>query len=260
MIKGLGSFTLIKNEGLFIKAHLDSWLPHLAQMVFFDGNSTDGTLEIIKQAQQGEFGSKIKLFENKDPKNLEEDYTKLSNECMWSLDTDFATFLHPDMFYVSGGANITDDAMAATMNMKSYAGEPNGIIYEIKGRGEKWKNIYRLRNPNMGAHYFGTYGAQNEDTYFSEITGDCHEHYGQSLDLYPYNIYNSNLLVAHYSDVRPLARRLDRMTKCLINQGYTPEQAKTAAPLHPRVSFKEGQGFSFIPVEVPVFLGEKLEV
>jgi len=259
MIKGLGSFCLIKNEGLFIKAHLESWLPHLEQAVFYDGNSTDGTLEIIKEAQRGEFGDRIKLVENKDPKNLTDDYTRLSNEAMWALDTDLAMFCHADMFILKPGI-LPEDTIAATIDIRSFAGNPHETMYEIKGRGTKWKNIYRLRNPDLGAHYFGTYGAQNEDTYFSEITGNQHEHYGQAFDQYPYPVYNSGIQVAHYSDVRPYARRLDRMVKCLINQGKTKEQAEKIAPMHPRVSLKDGGGFTFVPVETPVFLGEKLEV
>lgn len=258
-MKNLGSYCLVKNEALFIKAHLDSWLPHLGQMVFYDGNSTDGTLEIIKEAMRGEFGAKIKLVENKDPKNLEEDYTKLSNEAMWAVDKDFAIFLHPDMFLDehSKVKEFPEGCIAASITLKSYAGEPNGTIYEVIGRGQKWKNIYRLRNPDLGAHYFGAYGAQNEDTYFSEITGDSHNHYAEDFVKYPYPVHDSGITVAHYSDVRPYARRIDRMVKCLVNQGHSLEQAKKMAPLHPRVSFKDGMGFSFKPVETPVFLGGK---
>lgn len=259
MIKGLGSFTLIKNEKTFIKAHLKSWLPVLEQLVFFDGNSTDGTLEIIKEAINSEYGYKIKLFENKDIKDLTSDYEKLSNECMWSLDTDLAVFLHPDMFLENNEVfnQLPDGIIAATINIKSYAGEPNGDIYEIKGRGEKWKNIYRLRNPDLGAHYHGSYGAQNEDTYFTEITGSNHEHFGQSFNKYPYKIHDSGLNVLHYSDVRPYARRMDRMVKCLINQGYPKDTAMAYAPNHPRVSLKDGSGFKFIKVDKPIFLEGK---
>lgn len=257
-MKNLGSFCLIKNEGLFIKAHLDSWLPHLGQMVFFDGGSTDGTLEAIKIAQKGPYGEKIKLLEGKDPKDLTEDYVRLSNEAMWSVDCDLAIFLHPDMFLLKPG-KLPEDTIAATISLKSFAGEPKGPYYEIQGRGTKWKNIYRLRKPNLGAHYHGFYGAQNEDTYFSEITGDSHEHYNQDFKRYPYSVVDSGIEVAHYSDVRPFARRMDRMIKCLVNQGHTREEAEKMAPLHPRVSFKSGGGFKFIPVETPVFLGERWE-
>jgi hypothetical protein len=260
MIKGLGSFCLIKNEATFIKAHLKSWLPHLEQMVFFDGDSTDGTLEAIKDAQRGEFGARIKLYEHKDPTDLTEDYQRLSNEAMWALDTDLAIFLHPDMFYMGGKPHLPEGTIAATTSLRSYAGNPGDVLYEISGRGQRWKNIYRLRNPDLGAHYFGTYGAHNEDTYFSEITGDKHEHFGEDFARYPYQVVDSGLLVAHYSDVRTPARRFDRMVKCLINQGKTPEAARVIAPQHPRVSLRSGNGFTFTPVEPPVVLDSREEL
>ena len=258
-MKNLGSFCLIKNEITFIQSHLESWLPHIGQMVFLDGHSTDGTLEIIKAAQKGEFGGKIKLLEGKDPVNLEADYERLSNEAMWAVDMDFAAFIHPDMFLANGSKinAFPEGCIAAITNIKSYAGEPDGTIYEIAGRGTKWKNIYRLRNPDLGAHYHGYYGAQNEDTYFREITGDSYEHHGQDFHKYPYPVYDSGINVLHYSDVRPYARRYDRMVKCLMNQGHSLEQAKKIAPNHPRVSLKNGMGFTFKAVETPVFLGGK---
>ena len=68
-------------------------------MVFYDGNSTDGTLETIKHYKANQpHGYKIKLCENKDIKDLTSDYQKLSNECQWDVDKDLAIFLHPDMF------------------------------------------------------------------------------------------------------------------------------------------------------------------
>lgn len=250
----IGSFCLIKNELQFINNHLSAWLPFLDSMVFFDGQSTDGTLDIIRGfIKNHEHGKKIILVEDKDPKDLKEDYTRLSNEAMRACLSDLTMFLHPDMFPENGEVlkKIPEDIIAASVNMRSYAGEPNSEVYEIQGRGTKWKNIYRLRNPDLGAHYFGAYGAQNEDTYFSEITGNLHEHYGQDMVQYPYPIYDSGLIVKHYSDVRPYARRLDRMIKCLINQGYGKENAERIAPNHPRVSLKAGNGFMFQKEQVP---------
>ena len=242
----IGSFCLIKNEARFINRHIAEWLPFLDEMVFFDGGSTDGTLEILKQ--YADTSPKIKLFEGKDPSDLQDDYVNLSNGAMWALGTDLAIFLHPDMFPANGETlrRLPDDLIAAAVEMESYAGDPGESIYRIEGRGSAWKTIYRLRNPNLGAHYHGHYGAHNEDTYFSEITGDKHEHYGTDFSKYPYPVNNSGLIIKHFSDVRPYARRLDRMIKCLINQGHSPKAAQEIAPQHPRVSLKDGMGFKFI--------------
>lgn len=250
MLDNLGSFCLIKNEGFFIKKHLESWLPILGQMVFWDGNSTDGTLETIKDFRDNHpFGYKIKLREDKDIKDLTKDYQKLSNECQWDVDKDLAIFLHPDMFFEKVVGEFPHKAVAASVNIRSFAGNPGGPICEIKGRSDKWKNIYRLRNPNLGAHYFGNYGAWNEDTYFSEITGNEHIHYGHDFSKYPYPVPDSGIHLLHYSDLRPYSRRLDRMIKCLINQGHSEAKAKELAPKHPRVSLETGAGFAFEMVD-----------
>lgn len=251
-----GSFCLIKNEGLWIKEHLRSWLPILDGMVFYDGGSTDGTLETIKEAIGGEFGHKITLVEGKDPENLTTAYQRLSNDAMWALKTDMAIFLHPDMMWESGKFELPENCIAATMNIKSYAGNPGQEVYEIIGRGSKWKNIYRLRNPDLGAHYYGFYGAWNEDTYFSEITGEAHDFHHNNFDAYPYPVFHSPIVVRHYSDVRPYERRLDRMVKCLVNQGHK-DNIENIAKAHPRVTLKSGQGFDFKVIETPNFLKGK---
>ena len=249
----LGSYCLIKNEAPWIGPHLASWLPHLDQMSFYDGNSTDGTLEIIKDfIAHHPQGYKIKLVEDKDPKDLKDDYVRLSNEAMWALDTDWAMFLHPDMVAKNPEAvKNVKDGIAYFCHMESYGGEPNGQLLKIAGRGTKWKNIYRLRNPDLGAHYHGWYGAANEDTYFSAITGDVHEFHGEEFDKYPYEVKDSGLHIMHFSDVRTYERRLDRMVKALMNQGYPQSAAEDLAPTHARVTLKDGMGFKFEPAEYP---------
>jgi glycosyltransferase involved in cell wall biosynthesis len=235
----IGSFTIIKNEILWIERHIKEWLPYLDQMVFFDGNSTDGTLEILKKYR-------VTLVENKDPKNLQEDYVRIFNECLRTLDTDFAIFLHPDMFPISGAGKLKHlTGLAAYTHMRVFGGEPNGQIYEETGRANAWKNIMRLRNPDLGLHYYGYYGAANEDLYFEDITGDDHIFYGTNFKAYPYPIFDSDCIIGHYSDVRPYERRLQRMIYSLMNQGLTKEQAAKIAPNHPRVSLKSGDGVEF---------------
>lgn len=256
----IGSFVLVRNEAPWIAAHILSWLPHLSQMVFFDGNSTDGTLEIIRAIQRNETGGeKILLVEDKDPRDLQDDYVRLFDEAMRSLKTDLAFFLHPDMIPARvPGLDHLKDAVAASVSMRSFAGEPGGQLYEIKGRGEAWKSIFRLRNPDLGAHYWGHYGHADEDVYFRAITGSNHRHYGTDFNSYPYIVSDSGIEVLHYSDVRTSARRLDRMVKCLMNNGFDYEKARIKALSHPRVTLKDGDGFRFFPASYPAsFLAAK---
>lgn len=254
----LGSFILIKNEADWIAPHILSVLDYIDEMVFYDGNSTDGTLEIIREIRDKHpHGKKIRLFTDKDPKNLRDDYVKLFDECMHELSTDLAWFLHPDMIVENPESLLKSGkskAFALTTSLRSFAGEPGGKVYEMSGRAAAWKNIYRLKNPDLGAHYFGHYGAGNEDVYFSAVTGDEHIHYGTMVNAYPYQVDDSGIKVLHYSDVRPFSRRLSRMETCLVNQGLNLEDAKQTAASHPRVTLKDGQdasrcGYRFIESE-----------
>ena len=248
-----GSYTLILNEGKWIGPHLASWLPWLAEMVFYDGGSTDGTVEIIRNFQKNsKHGHKIKLFEDKNPSNLREAYVEMFDKCLHDLSTDLAIFGHPDMILIDPG-NLPDlgDGLAYKSHMESFAGEPHGELLRINGRGEWWKHCMRLRNPDLKLHYFGFYGAANEDTYLGEITGDSHDHYGTEFHKYPYPVIDSGIRINHYSDVRTYERRLGRMTTCLIHQGHRPAIAEALAKAHPRVTLKNGNGFSFEPSEYP---------
>lgn len=258
----IGSFTLIKNEAEWIAPCVLQVLPYIDEMVFFDGNSTDGTLEILKEIQKKEEGGyKVKVIENKDPINMEDDYVRLFNECLHTLSTDWAIFLHPDMFVVNPDRLLwmkEQNGIAMFTNLRSFGGEPLGQLYEIQGRGEKWKNVYRLKNPDLGAVYHGYYGASNEDVYHTEIVGNSRDFYGMQFHKYPYEVIDSQLHVLHFSDVRSYERRLGRMIKCLMNQGMPKEAAMARAPLHPRVSLIEEPGFKLIPTEYPpIFIEHK---
>lgn len=256
MAPTIGSFTIVKNERPWIAAHLESWLPFLDEMVFYDGFSKDGTLEILKHYQANhEHGHKIKVFEGKDPADLRDAYVKMFDDCLHELSTDLAAFTHPDMILMEpGNIRNLDGGLSYAISLKSFAGEPGGPVFEIvEGRGKLWKNIYTLK-PDLGLHYFGHYGAANEDCYYREITGDEHEHHGPDTHLYPYSVVDSGVVVHHYSDVRPYERRLGRMVVCMENQGKTDVREKALA--HPRVTLKDGDGFKMVPSEYPAVFAE----
>lgn len=253
----IGVFQLVKNEARWVGPWLMRIIPFVDDVVIFDGNSTDGTLEIIDEIKRKyPEGDKVRVFPDKDTPVLKDDkYTKFFNSAMWELKTDLAWFLHPDMYVVNPEQilKIKDmDSIAMFQKMRSFAGEPDGKLLEIvAGRGQAWKNIYRLRNPDLGAHYHGLYGAANEDVYFSDITGDSHYHYGTEFSKYPYVVNESGLEVLHFSDVRPYARRYDRMKTCLLNQGYSELRAEEIAKQHPRVTLKSDMGFKFEESDYP---------
>lgn len=246
----VGTFMLILNEKPWIEAHLRNITPHIDEAVFFDGGSTDGTLEFLR-----EWSAKhphVRVFEGKNPADMKDSYTTLFNQCLRTLNTEIAVFLHPDQWIDNPERLRTlNPEVAAYVTMHSYAGNPDGQLLRIEGRAARWKNIYRLRNPDLGAHYHGWYGAWNEDVYFSEITGDAHAFYGDRFEMYPYPVEDSGLVVHHFSDVRPYQRRLERMKTCLRHQGHSDAAIEQIAPSHARVSLVDGGGFTFKPAEYP---------
>lgn len=249
----IGTFTLVKNEIPWIKEHVERVAPYLDEMVFFDGDSTDGTLEYLFTAKNKY--PHIKVFEHMDPKDLRDDYVDLFNKCLHSLGTNWAVFLHPDM-WIENPEKFRDIrgfvGQAMSMHMTSYAGEPDKQLYRIKaGRSNQWKNVYRLREPDLGAHYHGWYGAADEDVYFSKITGEQHNFYGPDFSRYPYEVTDSGIKCHHFSDVRSYARRLGRMTTCLINQGCDQGTAESLAKTHPRVTLVGTDYFKLTPCEDP---------
>jgi glycosyltransferase involved in cell wall biosynthesis len=246
----IGTFTIVKNEGEWIAAHVLRALPVIDEMVFFDGNSTDGTLEIIRAIRDTEPGGhKIKLFENRDPNDLQDDYVRVFNDCLREVKSDYAFFAHPDMWLVDPAQVLEAKkkcAVAMSVKLRSFAGEPDGPLFEIKGRGERWKSIHAT---SMGLVYHGHYGAWNEDVYPTAIVGDSREFHGDNFTWYPYGVEESGIELLHFSDVRPYPRRLGRMVTCLMNQGKS--NVVEQASIHPRVTLKDGAGFKFVPAKYP---------
>ena len=236
--KMISTFTIIKNEITFIRANILSIIDYVDEMVFSDGNSTDGTLEAIKHIQAThKNGYKIKLFENKDCKDLKEDYVRLFNWTIKQCEGEYVQFLHPDMIVTNPEAysNIgKTDEIAYYVNMRSFTRDY--ITEIVSGRANWWKNIHRN---SFGLHYWGGYGHAHEDMYNSDVTGDEHRIYADLKD-FKYNVANSGINVCHYSESKTYERRLDKMLKSLITQHprMDKEELLRIAKEHPRVTLK----------------------
>lgn len=246
----IGSFCVVKNENAWIAPHLLRHLPYLDEAVIFDSGSTDGTLEIVEAiAKDSPHGHKIKLFKDRDPSDLKGDYVRVFNDCLAEVKADYAFFAHPD-FWITNPERLREagssQAVALSVKLRSFAGEPGGPLKEIIGRGQRWKAIHNTR---FDLVYHGHYGAWNEDMYPTAIVGDEREFHGEHFEWYPYEVQDSGIELLHFSDVRPLERRYDRMVKCLLNQGQ--KDVENTARNHPRVTLKDGQGFKFVPAEYP---------
>ena len=239
-IMNLGAFTIIKNEANWVGFCVLAAKDHVKEFVYFDGNSTDGTPELLDYLRK-KYGLNIKVVRDQDPKDLQDDYVRVFDDCLKQVKSDYAFFLHPDMIMTKGPSKSLPPVAAYSCNMRSFAGDPGGDIFEFtEGRTNKWKNI--MQNA-FGLHYFGHYGAQNEDMYFSAMTEKEHELY-DSFDKYPYEVFDSGIELFHYSDVRPYPRRLSRMVTCLKNQNPgTDTNFEYAAKNHPRVSLQENSVF-----------------
>jgi len=246
----IGTFTLIKNEVGWVGFNIMSLVGFVDEFVYFDGNSTDGTLELLEYIKK-KYQVNIKIFKDQDCKDLQDDYVKVFNDCLGQVTTDYAWFCHPDMIATELPNRLFKGPLAYYVNLKSFAGEPFETTLEIpQGRTDKWKSIMINK---LGIHYFGHYGATNEDIYLKDVTGDEHIMY-QDFKSYPFEIRDSGIHMNHYSDVRPYARRLGRMVSCLKNQipGTSEELILEMAKTHPRVTLAGDSNFVFKPVtDVP---------
>lgn len=234
-------FSIVKNEADYIGYSIMSMLDHVDAFYYYDGNSTDGTIEIIEYIKtKYDKQNKIHLFKNKDCKDLQGDYVRLWNELLSEIKEDFCFYCHPDMISINAEKikeKFNLDTIRYTVNMVSFAGTKRDKIITA-GREKKWATIYRN---DLGLHFAGYYGAVEEDFYFSAITGNEHIFYDM-LEYLPYKIVNTDLILYHYCDCKPCKRRLDRMVSVLKNTNPTrsEEEIKSMAVTHPRIHFNNG--------------------
>lgn len=254
----IGTFIILKNEAEFLGYHIMSILDYVDEMIFADGNSTDGSLEIIDYIKKKyDKEDKIRLFLDKDCKNLQEDYVNLFNWTLKQVKSEYVWFLHPDMICLNPETikpSLETKGIRYFVGMESIAGETRDLRI-VSGRGGKWATIYRN---DYGLHYYGNYGTTEEDCYFSDFTGDRHEFY-TLVKYLPYNILESGIKLVHFCDCKPYERRLGRMICCLknINPTLSDERIEEIAKKHPRVTLKDGNEFKFTANEKQLEIFEK---
>jgi glycosyltransferase involved in cell wall biosynthesis len=251
----VSAWSVVKNEAQFIGYGLMSILPYVDEVVYFDGNSTDGTLRLLDYIK-GKYDpqNKIKVFLDKDFSDFKQDYVRVFNECMKACSGDYLFYLHPDMICVNPGDLLKRDkwqALAYWAGMRSFAGEDLGL--EItKGRTNAWKLI--MKN-SFGLHYAGYYGSPEEDMYFRSITG---KEYVVHKDMrkYPYEVKDSGINLWHFCECKPKVRREKKMETVLSTNGADPQTIKEALAAHPRVHLEseksEWGDFKFEPRKEPL--------
>ncbi len=240
----LSVFSIIKNESQFIGYGVMSLLPYVDEIVYADGNSTDGTLELldyIKSKYDPE--GKIKVFKGMDCADFKEDYVRLFNELMEKCDGRYLWYSHPDMILTEPG-KLADrgkwDFKAAYVNMRSFAGEDMDMEI-VKGRTDKWKTI--MKN-DFGLHYWGYYGDPHEDMYFKHITGSEHK-VNKDMRRYPFAVEDSGIKVWHMCECKPRKRREQKMETVLKTIYNVPDGKSMFDTVmnHPRVHLQDQNSY-----------------
>lgn len=250
-------FSIVKNEAQFIGYGVMSLLPYVDEIVYADGNSTDGTLDILKHIKKKyDTDGKIKIFERWDFKDFKEDYVRLFNDLMKECHADYLWYCHPDMILTDPGKLIERDsweAKAFYVNIRSFAGEDMNL--EItRGRTNRWKTI--MKNA-FGLHYWGHYGHEHEDMYFQDITGNSHVVHGE-MRKYPFRVEDSGIKLEHMCECKPRKRREQKMDTVLRTISGIKDERHLAEILanHPRVHLQNHDGpwghFRFEPRKDPI--------
>lgn len=257
MTPRISAFSVVKNESQFLPYGLISILPYVDEVVYFDGNSTDGTIKLIQHIQSKyDSQKKIKLHLDKDFKDFKSDYQRVFNECMKACSGDYLWYVHPDMILTNPGTienRSTWNKFAYYVNMRSFGGEEMELEV-VQGRTNKWKTI--MKN-DFGLHYWGDYGHTHEDMYFKEITGSTHWVFSD-MKAYPYEVGDSGIKLSHFCECKPRARREQKMDT-VLRTNYTGQDYKRLDQFisqHPRVSLESGDSqfgkFKFVPRKNPL--------
>lgn len=252
----LSVITPVLNEVDFIGYCVMAALPVAHEFIYLlDEKSSDGTRELLWHLQNIHARGKIQIIDtpNFHPSDTGK-YNAAFNEGIKRMTGDAAWFLHPDMIvtdYPKEG--LKEGPLAFFTHLRSFAKDLQTVY--TKGRCNQWKNIHMNQ---YGLHYFGDYGGIVEDWYHRDITGNAHSHYQTRFDLYPFDVGDSGIYVNHYCEMKPYARRLEKMKTCLKAQypGADEEWIEVAAAHHPRVTLEPGMGqfgtFEYAKTEDPI--------
>lgn len=227
----------VLNESQFIGYSVMSSHPYVEEFVYaISPKSNDGTIDILRYIAKN-YGKVRLLIDPRydfDPMDTIA-YNKSFQDCIAQARGEAIWFQHPDMV-VTKWNDPPEGPLAWWTNVTSYARDMNTVI--TKGRCNKWKNIHAKK---FGLKYLGGYGSANEDFYHSDITGKSLKHFGTDFHMYPYEVADSGIDVAHFCELKPYKRRLEKMKLCLRTQHPTYSQARIdeLAMNHPRVTLEE---------------------
>ena len=244
----------VLNEAAFIGYSIMSLHPHVEEFVYaVSPKSNDGTIDILRHIAKN-YGKVRLLVDSRydfDPMDTVA-YNKSFQDCIDQARGDAIWFCHPDMVTTRWN-EPPEGPLAWWTNVTSYAKDFNTVI--TKGRCGQWKNIHQKK---FDLRYLGSYGSVNEDFYHSSITGKSLKHFGTNFSLYPYEVANSGIEVAHFCELKPYARRLEKMKLCLKTQhpNFTNDYIEELAMNHPRVTLEQSSGqfghFEFTETREPL--------
>lgn len=248
----------VKNEIQFIGYSVMSMLPHVHEFVYaIAPSSDDGTVDLLRHIAKkyGQIGGKIRLLiQSKydfDPHDMNA-YNESFQDCIEESTGNTCAFIHPDMV-VTKWNDPPEGPLAWWTNVTSYARDMTTVI--TKGRCSQWKNLHAKK---FGLRYLGGYGSANEDFYHSDITGKSLKHFGTDFQQYPFEVANSGIEVAHFCELKPYKRRLEKMKLCLKTQhpSFTDGLIEEMAVNHPRVTLEQSSSqfgqFEFTETVQPI--------
>jgi glycosyltransferase involved in cell wall biosynthesis len=210
----ISAFSFCGNEVSYIGYSTMSLLPYVDEVIWADGNSNDGTLDLIKHIQtQYDPEKKVKLFEGFLFENYREDYDEKFNWLLKRCSGDWVIFNHADMVWLDPwkirplleAIHEDDFIWGLRVNFRSFI---NDRWHCMEENDYTWPLIYKNAH---GLHHRGAYGTPYEDFYFED--GLRHDIRSSRRDSEEIRIFHSSIWMHHYRSCKPEWQRLDKMVK-----------------------------------------------